>query len=593
MPFIRPPRPRRAPPRPAPQREASPFHVSRPEWDSEGELPNLREKDTIPLPWGGTIEHTLNKSAHPLDCEAWPGSPYCDIASTFDWGTIAGVGIDISASPCGVVVRATPTLFWLTMAPATVVYRRDSPECQPEVPVPAPPSVSQSFGFQPVKRGSWGCMYRAVIKITTPLGSMTKDQFPYEQETGGPTPIVFWGPLEGFESRYRNTSYPVLKWSIGTYIWAHGNAAFYPRFYGDPYRPSSNPSFLPANLGSSELAGTLRIELMEPTIELISFELIREGMPGWETWTDPQKWAKAEFNRQNCEKWKQLPPPPLPYLPDENMCNCKAIEADLKAIKQFLGVSSGGWSVPTKIRGLNTDQTNISNMAEMWGYFLTQFSEMIGDTSIKIKVVDTDLVADGNQEKELTFDNLAQAVTELLGLALSNASTQGAIYKTATQGLLQAGQATIAASRTALNLDEVIDFLAYGTQDEEEEIELFFTPGEDKPEDFLDLSTQKIIYRAFKDKQTFQTFAQKLLWMASVYQALNTINPDSEDFPKVEDAMRKMAKSTDIDNFIRDAEQGFQSAAGNPEITRPYGDEYKKRPRIKKWKGDGTDDGGP
>lgn len=576
MPFIR-PKKRGSPPHPKLDRQDQSPIGAFPEWGGT-DLPDLKNPDILPNIFGGRLEGNWSKVADPLDCEAWPSSIYCDPVSTFNPGKFFDVGVSISANLCGVSVEVNPTLAWISMPPSIVTWRSGAAECQPEPPVMDLPLRTGATFYRQLY-GHFGCMYRARARIYYP--SEISEEWAFDE-----TYFDFWGPFEGY-SLYEipmQTNQGLI-YSLSPVFYAHGNADYYPNYFLDPRFPDLRPT---TQIVRVHARGTAQAFTVEHEME-IDFWEINEAMPDREI-TNAMG-SKLAYNRAYC---KQAPPVPLlPVLEDPNVCNCKAIEADLKAIKQFLGVSSGGWSVPAKIRGLGTDQVPIDNMAQLWGWYLTQFSEMIGDTQIKIKVTDTDLVADGNQEKELVFDNLSQAITELLGLALNNAATQGAIYRTAAQGLLQAGQATIAASQAALNIDEIIDFLAYGAQDKEEEITLFFTPGEDKPEDFLDTSTQKLTFREMKDKQTFQTFAKKMLLMASIYQSLNTINPDSPDFAALEDGMRKNAKSTDLDTFIRDAEQGFQGAAGNPDATRPYGEEYSKRPRIKKLKGDGTDDGGP
>lgn len=579
MPFIRPPRPRRAtpkPPRKAKDKGASPFSVS-PEWEAEGELPNLRDKDTFPLPWGGQLEHTLAKSIDPLDCEAWPNSPYCDPASTFDFGNFMGVNIDVTANPCGGVIRATPTVFWLSMAPATVVYRRDGPECQPEVePRGMPPlSPSKSQGFNRMHFGCFGCIYRIRLRSSVPPG----DEDP---GISGAMPAIkndiwvdFFGPLEGFEafSFERGGG----RWGAYLSVWAHGYAQSYPTLFGNPNFPSYSPSgdFIDVwGWGFSSFFSEKNIAW-----EIVSLELVSSSMQGLYDGFDPNLRFKIAYNFSNCKGCKQLPPPPLPTLP-EDMCNCKAMESDLKAIKKILGADKGGWKVPAKLTGLGTEMVEFNNYAELFLWTIKSFSETLGDTEIKIKLKDADLTQDGDQSQELSYANLGEAIADILGLLLDNKGLSGAIYRASAQGLAQSAVATISASKTLKIVEDIADFLDYKVEEEEEEIELFLTPTKEAPSEYLDKSIQKFTYSKYKGKNSLSTHLHDLLFAAALIRAQFWHRVDDEGFSRFETAVEE--GQSDFDTFMESTEQGFPSEPGIVDSSRPYGRPYEERPRIRK-----------
>lgn len=506
--------------------------------------------DKMKLP-GTSLDfvYSPNEAVSPTDCERWPGSPFCGGLPELE---LIGAEVGISKGECEALIEVDMTIgFW--KAPP---FHAGVRWCAP--PPPALPPGAPNAVQIPLEGARDWCMYRVWTRQTGT--SFT------EGIHGGLRPLInerddyVWGPVYGVSMTSRNvtswTGLPLKENRI--WIHCHGWA-----------RGPDNPNFSgrgPAGsfLAQDEVATT-------------------QGIPSVSAWL-----SKVGF----CLDIN--PVPNIPFVPSSNapMCNCKQIEADLRAIKKYLGVEKAGWSVPDSLRGTTTNHQEISNFTDFAAWFATQFIETIGDTKIKITVKDADPIADGDQEKTLIFDNLAQAVTELLGLALSGAANQSLIYKTATNALLQAGEATIAASKAALNIDEIIDFLAYGVREETEDLNLFFTPGKDDPDEFLDPSEQKVEFRQMVDKQTMQSFMQKLLTMAAIYTSLNSINPDSEDFPKMIEGIRQLSKGTDLNSFINEVESGFQGAAGNPEITRPYGGPYSQRPRIKKWEGDGSDDGG-
>lgn len=593
MPFLRRPRPRKAPPREAPQRDKNPFHVSRPEWDSSGELPNLREKDTFAWPWGGTIEHTLNKAADPLDCEAWPNSPYCDIASTFDVGNVAGVGIDISANSCGVVVRATPTLFWLTMAPATVIYRRDTPECRPEVPTPAPPPEPFSFGFRPYKFGHWGCIYR--IRVRT---SITPQEGANWLTTVDDWNTDFFGPLEGFDTIYTKYTYDSgrVLYVGGFRVWAHGRAAFYPFGYGDAERPLNNPSWAPTNVWDRGVHSPL-LEAQEIQFEVISLEEIHGGQMAWTPGRDPNLGAKVAFNQQNCRKWKQLPPPPLPYLEDPGMCNCKQMEQDLKQIKRLLGADKGGWKLPKSLSGRSTESVSHDNYADLMVWFAGQMSALLGDTEIVITQKDSSLLEEGNQERQLKFENLAEAMADALGLLLENQAKVDAIYRAAAQGLAQAGVAATSAAKGLEYLEDLVDFLDYETEEKSFDFPLFFTPDKDAPHEALKPSTAKLVYQSFTGKRSFNSFRFTMEQCAAIIRAVYWQRVDEDSMSRFKgslDTLRQNANSEnegDLDTFLERIEQGFPEVPGNVDQSQPYGAPYSQRPKIRKLSQGGQPDG--
>ena len=576
MPFIRPPKPKRStrkPPRKAKDKGASPWSVS-PEWEAEGELPNLRDKDSFPLPWGGQIEHTLSRPIDPLDCTAWPSSPYCDISSTFDFSSFAGIDIDVSANPCGGVVRVQPRVFWLNLAPQTIVYRRDDPECQPEVPAPLPTTGSLPYGFRAYKFGHWGCMYR--IRINTTVEN--KDNLPWVYKNDDWN-TDFWGPLEGFGTYIQayNTPSGIMHHQIFQ-VFAHGHAAFYPFGYGDPNWPGINPSWTPVNVWRRAVQSQVYAP-EEIQYQIISLEEIKDGPMAWTPGLDPWLPAKIQFNRENCGKWKQLPPPPLPEL-DDPMCDCKSMQADLKAIKKILGADKGGWKVPAKLTGLSTEMVEFNNYAELFLWTIKSFSETLGDTEIKIKLKDADLTQDGDQSQELSYANLGEAVADILGLLLDNKGLSGAIYKASAHGLAQSAVATIAASKTLKIVEDIADFLDYKVEEEEEDIELFLNPTKEDPSEYLDKSTQKFTYPKYKGKNSLSTHLHDLLFAAALIRAQYWHRVDDEGFARFEAAVEE--GQSDLDTYLEKVEQGFPAEPGTVDTSRPYGRPYDERPRIKK-----------
>jgi hypothetical protein len=79
---------------------------------------------------------TPNDPVDPWDCEAWPGSPYCDGGPVVDplESGYPGAYADLGISPdgCEVCLTITPSILWMEGPPYTVCYRFPGPGCRPE-----------------------------------------------------------------------------------------------------------------------------------------------------------------------------------------------------------------------------------------------------------------------------------------------------------------------------------------------------------------------------------------------------------------------------------------------------------------------------
>lgn len=620
MPFIRPPKPRRAtpkPPRKAKDKGASPWSVS-PEWEAEGELPNLRDKDTFPLPWGGQIEHTLSRPIDPLNCEAWPSSPYCDISSTFDFSSFAGIDIEVSANPCGGVVRVQPRAFWLNLAPQTIVYRRDAPECQIPGPEPErPPPSPYTLSYTPIKRGHWDCIFRVVLEIATTGVLVGKNESKTYYDW---TAFNFWGPLEAIEVRVTPSvarpSGQILYYSHSVLAWTHGDATFFPSsIFSNTFSwamvlglPSAATEFNHANSHLNQRglfdSGYFK-DVPGVQFKIILFEEYGQGMtpmPGMQFSSHIR--GKIQYNQGHCKPRKIAEPPLLPALPDENMCNCKQMESDLKAIKRLLGADKGGWKLPKSLSGRGTEQVSHDNYADLMIWFAGQMSALLGDTEIVITQKDSSLLEEGNQERQLRFENLAEAMADALGLLLENQAKVDAIYRAAAQGLAQAGVAATSAAKGLEYLEDVVDFLDYETEEKSFDFPLFFTPDKDVPHEALKPSTAKLVYQAFTGKRSFNSFRFTMEQCAAIIRAVYWQRVDDDSIKRFEGTMDSLRQSKkwedgsentgDLDTWIERVEQGFPEAPGNVEQSQPYGAPYGQRPKIRKLsKGGGQDGGNP
>lgn len=553
-----------SPPRPkkADKEESAPF-ISKPEWDGF-ELPELKDKDIIPDVWGGQIEHNWGKVIDPLDCEAWSNSPYCDFFGSVDLKGRTGGRISVSANLCGVSVRVQPQLGWLFLAPATATWRSNSEECR--IPPPEqdfPQRTSATFYRYPF--GHWGCIYRVKATIS----------YPTELSEVWSTDITFFdcfGPFEGYslvEQPLRTRNEEI--YNLSPVFYAHGVADYFPNYFTDPAFPSFRPV---TPMVAVHFRETAQSYTSEHSVTLEIWEINNE-MPDREVTNS--LFSKIAYNQYECKPAQPIPL--IPYIPDD-MCNCEDIEESLESIKQILGADKGGWKVPAKLTGLGTEMVEFNNYAELFLWTIRSFSETLGDTEIKIKLKDADLTQDGDQEQELSYANLGEAIADILGLLLDNKGLSGAIYKASAHGLAQSAVATIAASKTLKIVEDIADFLDYKVEEDEEEIELFLTPTKERPDEYLDKSTQKFSYLKYKGKNSLSTHLHELLFAAALIRSQFWHRVDDEGFARFEDAVE--AGQGDLDTFLEKVEQGFPAEPGNIDTSKPYGRPYEERPRIRK-----------
>jgi hypothetical protein len=237
-------------------------------------------------------------------------------------------------------------------------------------------------------------------------------------------------------------------------------------------------------------------------------------------------------------------------------------------------------------------------------WFAQQMSTLLGDTEIVITQKDSSLLEEGNQERQLKFENLAEAMADAIGLLLENQAKVDAIYRAAAQGLAQAGVAATSAAKGLEYLEDLVDFLDYETEEKTFDFPLFFTPDKDIPHEALKPSTAKLVYQAFTGKRSFNSFRFTMEQCAAIIRAVYWQRVDDDSIKRFKDTLgglRQIPKREDgsvdegdLDTFLERVEGGFPEVPGNPDQSTPYGAPYSQRPKIRKLsKGGGNDGANP
>jgi hypothetical protein len=275
-------------------------------------------------------------------------------------------------------------------------------------------------------------------------------------------------------------------------------------------------------------------------------------------------------------------------------CDCDEIIKLLKKILKTLGADDLPWNLPNNLGSGQGGQTTITNYAKLQIYHFTQLSHMLGQTKIRIKVKDSDLTQEGNQEQILDFDNISEALAEIAGMAITNQAVSAAALKAALTGVIQSGMAFTTAATIDQNLGEIIEWLGFGMQRKTFEVPLAYTPGKSSPDEILQESQANLSYWKLDDKNTLQTHITTLEQAAAIIRAAlwERIGSEAQGAQAIKDKVREVADSigSDFDTFLERTEQGFTDAPGQTDIT-PYGRPFGERPRIRKIGGGNANDG--
>ena len=86
------------------------------------------------------------------------------------------------------------------------------------------------------------------------------------------------------------------------------------------------------------------------------------------------------------------------------------------------------------------EQVQARDLSEFLLWQVTAFDSVLGQFPIKIRIQDSDLIKTGDQELRLEFPNLAETLTEIVTLALSNQTNNDALLKMGLNELAEQGK---------------------------------------------------------------------------------------------------------------------------------------------------------
>ena len=548
----------------------------------------------VSVPGGGQLLISPNESVHPFDCELWPNSPFCNAGETYD--PLSGwldLGVDVYYGENETVVSIEPRLAGIGLPPLFIGYR--SPDYEPP--------ESESEGDR------------------------------QERENNPPSspivPILVNGKKTNEECIYTLNKDPET--GIGTYMFGPVSASGDRIYCGGLIFYITHPSELyygtPTNLvGGTSLYVLHKLRSFSFQGSIDSLEVLSlSDFPD----ADNRYFHRflAAWNQQNClsgSPRRISPPPPSPPPPKDPpmACPCKreidalgrainslgnVVEAlattveemkeDFDEIKEdvdlamtILGKDDFPIVVPDHLGKVSGDGEVLLSIPEMHAYGYRQLSAMLGATAdMKIKVKDVNLSEEGDQGVELKFPNLAEAITNLIGLCITSQSIETATLNSSMRGLIQAGQAFTSAAVAAEQTSAILETLGFGIEKNKMELPLSYRPGKTEPSELLQTTLVNVEYweSAGDTLQSHLMTYDKAsaIVRASLTQNIETPASYAEMVKNAASKLTETGSTSDFDQYLEEVERGFSTTSNQTET--PYGRPYEERPRIvKKNQGD-------
>lgn len=179
----------------------------------------------------------------------------------------------------------------------------------------------------------------------------------------------------------------------------------------------------------------------------------------------------------------------------------------------------------------------VSSYPELMLYFVQELDALIGEFPSKIEIEDADLTKEGDQKKTIYIGNIAEGITELYGLLISN-SLQTDV---STNVLLRLIPEIIRLRQIGLTTQDVVvanrDFLGYKSKEVQRDVKSNFTtiPETNNIADIGDfsklLSTHIDKYKTeeFDQNETLMDYLLRLMYLAGILKKVHLKTPEDVD----------------------------------------------------------------
>jgi hypothetical protein len=272
------------------------------------------------------------------------------------------------------------------------------------------------------------------------------------------------------------------------------------------------------------------------------------------------------------------------------------VELHVEQLGKFKKIDTKLGDLPARVPDLITkeepSEIEIESLGELLLWQIKQLDATMGKFPITIKIKDTDSTKEGDQEEEITVPNAAEAINELLGLAVTIKRDTHANVVLGMKILPQVGVVTKLAQ---MGLDVALacaEFLGFSLTQKKKKMPMLFTPGATDLDKLLTEKEVEYLCYENNEEKDLMDHLRKVLEMVSRWTAQNWRRVDFRD-PRSSvlanlyggiDGMRKGKKEDeqeDFDVFTEKAEKGFTNVVGISDTENPWGDAFDERPRIR------------
>jgi hypothetical protein len=283
----------------------------------------------------------------------------------------------------------------------------------------------------------------------------------------------------------------------------------------------------------------------------------------------------------------------------------KILDENIKLLRQELGrtndkklriaIEQAIEEAQQQKNGKSVYQT-LDNIPQQASWSVKVLDEILGSWPVAITLKDSDLIKVGEQDQKVRIPNIAEALAELQGAALLQAATTELTVNMLVRTLTETGVNRMQTLKAYYLLDAAVDFLGVKTRQIKIKAPFSYDPlldlSEDDKDEFTKFLTAKEIdieIEAFDETSTLQKWLIKVDQIEAICRSYMTKQvQEPQDFIKY---VKELAKglglddkdeesTDDFDNFLERVERGFTTDPGNTLENKPYGRDYKYRPRI-------------
>lgn len=219
--------------------------------------------------------------------------------------------------------------------------------------------------------------------------------------------------------------------------------------------------------------------------------------------------------------------------------------------------------------------------------------EVLGQWSIPIEIKDTDPTTPGDQSKTMKFPNLAEAIAELLQIALQLSINSELHSSLMTRTLMETGQDKQQNFITYHLLQSLTDYVGYSYKDKILELPLLFDPKATSFDTMLTEVKVKVGVPEFDEKLNLQADLMRFRKAGSILDSVyfRKVDPNGDIKAQLlqrvfglRDLLQDInlnSENEEFKEFLEEVEAGFTGTPGVGDATRPYGDAYEDRPRFR------------